>query len=66
LKDLKGFDSLLIPQLIRRVARELGCPLKKGERVRNLYIDGRKELSISEVAERYREKLTQVAKEVAA
>jgi hypothetical protein len=48
------------------VARELGCPLKKGERVRNLYIDGRKELSISEVAERYREKLTQVAKEVAA
>lgn len=66
LKDLKGFDSLLIPQLIRRAARELGCPLKKGERVRNLYVDGRKKLSISEIAERFRDKYTKDAKEVAA
>jgi hypothetical protein len=66
LKDLKGFDSLLIPQLIRRVARELACPLKKGERVRNFYVDGRKKLSISEIAERFPDELTKGAKEVAA
>jgi hypothetical protein len=53
--DLKGFDSLLIPAIIRRLARELGHPLPKGTRVKNIYCapDGRKKLTIREIAERF-------------
>jgi hypothetical protein len=46
-------------------ARELGCPLRKGERVHNLYVDGRKKLTISVIAERFRDKFTKGANEVA-
>lgn len=65
LSDLKGFDSMLIPQLVRRLARELGCPLEKGERTQNLYVEGRRKLSISEIAKKFRDKFTKSAKEVA-
>jgi hypothetical protein len=55
LTDLKGFDSLLIPSIIRRLARELGHPLPKGTRVKNIYCapDGRKKLTIREIAKRF-------------
>ncbi len=55
LSDLKGFDSLLIPSIIRRMARELGHPLPKGTRVKNIYCapDGRKKLTIREIAIRF-------------
>ena len=55
LSDLKGFDSLLIPPIIRRLARELGHPLPKGTRVKNIYCapDGRKKLTIREIAHRF-------------
>ena len=55
LTDLKGFDSLLIPPIIRRLARELGYPLPKGTRVKNIYCapDGRKKLTIREIAIRF-------------
>ena len=67
LTDLKGFDSMLIPQLIRKVARDLGHPFKKGERVRkNVYVDGRRKLSISEIAVRLQALLAKNTKEVAA
>jgi hypothetical protein len=65
LKDLKGFDSMLVPQLIRRLAKKLGCPLQKGVRVRNIYVDGRRKLSISEIATGFRDKYMKQAKEVA-
>jgi hypothetical protein len=52
---LKGFDSLLIPSIVRRLARELGYSLPKGTRVRNIYCaaDGRKKLTIREIAQRF-------------
>jgi len=55
LTDLKGFDSLLIPSTIRRLAREFGHPLPKGTRVKNIYCgpDGRKKLTIREIAQRF-------------
>ena len=55
LKDLKGFDSLLIPSIVRRLARELGYSLPKGTRVRNIYCaaDGSKKLTIREIAQRF-------------
>jgi hypothetical protein len=48
LSDLKGFDSLLIPSIVRRLARELGHLLPKGTRVKNIYCapDGRKKLTV--------------------
>jgi hypothetical protein len=55
LTDLKEFDSLLIPPILRRLARELGHPLPKGTRVKNIYCspDGRKKLTIREIAQRF-------------
>jgi hypothetical protein len=52
LTDLKEFDSLLIPAIVRRLARELGHPLPKGTRVKNIYCspDGRTKLTIREIA----------------
>ncbi|HVX14917.1 MAG TPA: hypothetical protein VHC22_27250 [Pirellulales bacterium] len=65
LKDLKGFDSMLIPPMIRRLAKELGCPLKKGDRVLNIYVDGRRKLAISEIAKKFRDRFVKTVKEVA-
>ena len=58
LTDLPGFDSLLIPDLVRKLARALGQPFPPGYRLRvNVYLsaDGRRKLNIREVARRYRE-----------
>lgn len=56
LADLKGFDSDFIPEIVRRVARELGCPLKKGVRVKNIYVERGRKLTIREIARRLVEK----------
>ena len=41
--DIKGFDSHFIPEIVRLLARELGNPLPKGTRVRNIFVEsGRK------------------------
>lgn len=53
LSDLKGFDSLLIPGIIRRLARELGHPLPKGTRIKNIYVLQSKKLTIAEIAGRF-------------
>lgn len=55
LDGLGGFDSLLIPNVIRRVAKDLGIPLAKGVRLRNPYVgpDGKKRLSLRNVAKRF-------------
>jgi hypothetical protein len=50
LADLKGFESDFIPEIVRRVARELGCPLPKGTRVKNIYVEKGRKLSIREIA----------------
>ena len=56
LADLKGFDSDFIPEIVRRVARELDCPLKKGARVKNIYVDKGRKLTIREIARKLVEK----------
>ena len=55
LTDLQGIDSLGIPSTVRRLARELGHQLPKGTRVMNIYCspDGRKKLTIREIATRF-------------
>jgi hypothetical protein len=57
LTGLKGFDSQLIPQFVRQLARELGSPLAKGTKIKNIYVskDGKRKLSIDEVARRFLE-----------
>lgn len=57
LTGLKGFDSQLIPQVVRQLARELGHPLPKGTKIKNIYVskDGKRRLTIDEVARRFLE-----------
>jgi hypothetical protein len=54
LDDLQGFDSLLIPQLIRQLAKNLGRPFEKGERVKNLYRVANENQTIRQIAERFK------------
>jgi hypothetical protein len=56
LADLKGFESDFIPEIVRRAARELGCPLRKGARVRNIYVEKGRKLTIREIARKLVEK----------
>jgi hypothetical protein len=51
---LEGFDSPLIPNVVRGVARKMEVPLPKGTRLRNPYIDsnGRK-LTLRGIAKRF-------------
>lgn len=56
LADLKEFESDFIPEIVRRVARELGQPLPKGVRVKNIYVDKGRKLTIREIARKLIEK----------
>ena len=52
LRDLPGFDSLLVPVTFRRLARRLGIQLPTDYRVPNLYVNPttRQRLTIAEIA----------------
>ena len=56
LADLKGFESDFIPEIVRRVARELNFPLPKGTRIRNVYVERGRKLTIREIARKVVEK----------
>jgi hypothetical protein len=56
LADLKGFESDFIPEIVRRVARELGFPIPKGTRVKNIYVDKGTKLTIREIGRKLSEK----------
>ncbi len=56
LADLKDFESDFIPEIVRRAARELGFPLPKGTRVRNIYVDKGRKLTIRDIARKLAEK----------
>ncbi|MEX2158135.1 MAG: hypothetical protein WEB04_01915 [Dehalococcoidia bacterium] len=53
LNDLPGFDSTLIPLVIRTLARRLGITLPPKAKITNLYIsnDGRQRLTVREIAD---------------
>lgn len=55
LDGLNGFDSLLIPNVIRGLARAVGLPLPKGVRLRNPYLasDGKTKLTLKGIARRF-------------
>src|SRR5690242_11462326 len=62
LDELAGFDSVLIPNVIRGLAKAVGVTLEKGARLRNPYLDSnKKKLRLRAVAKRfcelYKEKL---------
>jgi hypothetical protein len=56
LADLKGFESDFIPEIVRRVARELDCPLPRGTRVKNIYVEKGHKLTIRRIARKMVEK----------
>ncbi len=56
LDDLIGFDSPLIPNVIRGLAKAMGITLAKGVRLRNPYIggpNGKQKLTLRGVAKRF-------------
>jgi hypothetical protein len=54
LEGLCGFDSLLIPNVIRGLARAIGVTLAKGARLRNPYVGSdRQKLTLEGVAKRF-------------
>lgn len=50
---LGGFDSPLIPNVVRGLAKAMGVPLPKGTRLVNPYVVDGKKLSLRGVAERF-------------
>ncbi len=55
LTDLKGFDSDFVPEIVRRLANELGKPFADGKRVKNIYLseDRKNKLTIKEIGRRF-------------
>ncbi|MCG3121874.1 MAG: hypothetical protein GIKADHBN_00246 [Phycisphaerales bacterium] len=54
LDGLGGFDSTLIPNVIRGLARAMGIPLAKGRRLLNPYVDAAgNKLTLRGVAKRF-------------
>ena len=63
LTGLTGFDSPIIPVAIRKVAQQLGIKLPPGVKIKNIYVssDGKKKLTIAEIAVRFKQLYAQVA-----
>ncbi len=64
LGGIKGFDSHFIPEVVRRLARELGEPIPKGTKIRNIFVEKGKKQTVREIAgkfvEQYSRKGTKV------
>jgi hypothetical protein len=56
LGDIKGFDSHFIPEIVRLLARELGDSLPKGTKIRNIFVERGKKLTVREIARKFVEK----------
>lgn len=54
LDGLVGFDSPLIPNVVRRLAKAMGTPIPKGTRLLNPYLDANhRKLTLSGIAKRF-------------
>jgi hypothetical protein len=54
LADMQGFESDFIPEVVRRLAREVfGEPLPKGTRVKNIFVDKGRKLTVKEIAKKF-------------
>jgi len=54
LDELGGFDSVLVPNVIRGLAKKMSVALEKGVRLRNPYVDSSKtKLRLRAVAKRF-------------
>jgi hypothetical protein len=64
LDQLAGFDSVLIPNVIRGLAKAVGITLEKGARLQNPYVDSsKKKLALRAVAKRFCELYKEKSKE---
>jgi hypothetical protein len=64
LGDIKGFDSHFIPEVVRLLARELGEPLPKGAKIRNIFVEKGKKLTVREIAQKFGEKYSRKGSKV--
>jgi hypothetical protein len=64
LGDIKGFDSHFIPEIIRVLARELGDPFPKGTKIRNIFVEEGKKLTVREISVKFVEKYSRKGSKV--
>jgi hypothetical protein len=64
LGDIKGFDSHFIPEIVRLLARELGDPLPKGTKIRNIFVEKGRKLTVREIARKFVEKYSRKGSKV--
>lgn len=56
LDDMMGFESDFIPEVVRRLAREVfGEPLPKGTRVKNIFVNKGKKLTVNDIGNKFEE-----------
>jgi hypothetical protein len=53
LDDMKGFESDFIPEIVHKLAREVFGGLPKGTRVKNIFVDNGKKLTVKEIAKKF-------------
>lgn len=54
LGDIQGFESDFIPEVVRRLAREVfGEPFPKGTRVKNIFVDKGRKLTVKEITKKF-------------
>lgn len=54
--DINGFDSHFIPEIVRRLLRAFKSQLPKGTRIRNIFVEKGKKLTVREIAQKFVEK----------
>jgi len=64
LGGIKGFDSHFIPEVVRRLARELGDPIPKGTKIRNIFVERGKKSTVREIAGKFVEKYSRKGSKV--
>ncbi len=64
LGDIKGFDSHFIPEIVRLLARELGEPLPKGTKIRNIFVEKGRKLTVREITRKFVEKYSRKGSKV--
>lgn len=54
LADMQGFESDFIPEVVRRLAREVfGEPFPKGTRVKNIFVEKGRKLTVKGIAKKF-------------
>lgn len=54
--DIEGFDSHFIPEIVRLLLRAFRGQIPKGTKIRNIFVEKGKKLTVREIARKFVEK----------